>query len=199
MGARPGRRPSMLNEEQVSEARRLVAAGRATPTRLAQRWGVPSGTLKMAIRGDSWGWLCDPPPVTAPSPGAVNRRLSETDVITARQQVTAGAPVQRVAAELGVAAATVSQAVSGQTWRHLDTLVAPIPLCSPVLAYRECRLTSEIVTQARRSVADGTSTIAALARAADVHESTMRAAVRGYSWRHITDPAPVRAAPATSG
>jgi hypothetical protein len=66
--------------------------------------------------------------------------------------------------------------------------------CSPRCAGRSRRpghpaakLTTEIVADARRRFRAGES-IAALARAAGVSESTMRRAVRGEGWRHVDLP-----------
>ena len=49
---------SKLTEEQVLEARRLVASGpKGTLFALARSWGVTRSALGAAVRGQSWGWL----------------------------------------------------------------------------------------------------------------------------------------------
>lgn len=57
------RRVGRLSRQQVAEARRLYAAGRATKRSLAARYGVGQDTIREAIHGVTWQDITDPPPV----------------------------------------------------------------------------------------------------------------------------------------
>lgn len=190
--ARPGRRPSVLNEDQVIDARQRVSRGQANVSRIAQELGVDSNVLRRAVNGTTWGYLNSAvPPVLQKNSGERNQRLTHAQVVDGRRRIRAGETYAGLAREYGVAEATLSHAVRGVTWRDV-TEEQPIPHEEPQTPapVRRTLLTHEAVAYARTHYQRGAS-ISVLADHFSVAETTLWNAIHGISWRSVTDPPPV--------
>lgn len=110
-----------LTEAIVLECRRRYAAGE-TQTLLAAEFGVDQSVISDAVRGKTWTHLAGA--VVKPNirPGA---KLTESVVLEIRRRYTDGETQAVLAREFNVAHSTVSHAVHGRRWAHLEGAVSP--------------------------------------------------------------------------
>lgn len=103
-----------LTAEEVAEARRAVAAGAAIAP-IAAELGVHEATLGAAVRGRTWRWLEDPPPIPAEPTGRIpaNTVLSEGEVRRARKDYANGVSMSVLAGRFGVSESAMWGAVHG--------------------------------------------------------------------------------------
>lgn len=126
-----------------------------------------------------------------------NATLTDDQVREIRRRYATETILYReLAAEYGVAVATISHAVSGRTYAHI-TDVPPLKEDFRKLG-RSGRqntarrvLTDDQVRWARRRYARRDISMRALADELGIKVSALQAAVNGYSYRHITDVPPV--------
>ncbi|MGW0885348.1 hypothetical protein [Streptomyces sp. NPDC002671] len=185
----------VLTAELVRDARRQVQNG-ASVDHLARAFGVTSRALSKAVYGATWRRVDDPPPLSRPGPADPDQPsptvLDEEHVRRLRREHAGGATVRYLATRCGLPYNTVHDAIRGVTWADVDEK-------APEDASGEPRrpgvlLTAATVGEMRRAHADGAS-LRSLADRFGLEYATVRAAVRGATWRHLTDPPPV----ATSG
>lgn len=107
-----------LVDEQVVEMRHSYAAGGVTQSELAERFGVAAGTVRNAVRGESWA--DNEGPVTRRRVGAPPARrqtaLDASDILAIRERYAGGETRTALAAEFEVSDGTVGFIVRGQTW-----------------------------------------------------------------------------------
>ncbi len=188
---RGGRR--VLTVELVRDARRQVQDG-ASVDHLARAIGVSSRALSKAVYGATWSRVDDPPPLSRPEPADPDQPsptvLNEDDVRRLRREHAGGATVRYLATRSGLPYNTVHDAIRGVTWAHVDEEGAN---GSAAEARRPgVLLTAAMVGEMRRAHADGAS-LRSLADKFQLKYATVRAAVQGATWRHLTDPPPVPA------
>ncbi|WP_340377229.1 hypothetical protein U5640_20535 [Streptomyces sp. SS7] len=187
-----GRR--VLTAELVRDARRQVRDG-ASVDHLARAIGVSSRALSKAVYGVTWRRVDDPPPISRPRPADPDRPsptvLNEDHVRRLRREHAGGASVRYLATRDGLTYNTVHDAIRGVTWAHVDEQVS-----EEILPGEACRpgvlLTAATVGEMRRAHVGGAS-LRSLADKFRLKYATVRAAVRGTTWRHLTDPPPVPA------
>lgn len=90
---------------------------------LASEYGVPFVEMRQLLRGDTY-YLEGGPIATTLNykPPA----LSDDDVIAIRQAIAAGAPSSNLAKQFDVPRHMISNACSGKTHRHLNTIAPPV-------------------------------------------------------------------------
>lgn len=186
-----GRR--VLTTELVREARRQVQDG-ASVDRLARAFGVSSRALSKAVYGATWRQVDDPPPLSRPQPADPDQPsptvLNEDHVRRLRREHAGGASVHHLATRNGLPYNTVHDAIRGVTWAHVSDQA---PADFPVGTRRPgVLLTAATVADMRRAHANGAS-LRSLAEKFHLEYATVRAAVQGATWRHLTDPPPVPA------
>ncbi|MFB8088414.1 hypothetical protein [Streptomyces sp. NPDC055992] len=183
-----GRR--VLRREQVAKARRAARAG-VSVDQLAREIKVSNRAISKAIYGVTWKRMTDPPPLTRPTPADPDQPsptvLSWERVQRLRQEHRQGASVRSLASREGLSYNTVHDAVRGVTWAEWEQPQEESDERRPGVL-----LTADVVSDLRRAHAAGES-LRALADESGFEYATVRAAVRGTSWRHITDPPPVPA------
>ncbi|MBP2059630.1 transposase-like protein [Streptomyces iranensis] len=186
-----GRR--VLAAEVVRDARRRVQNG-ASVDQLARAIGVTSRALSKAVYGATWRWVDDPPPLSRPQPADPDQPsptvLDEAHVRRLRREHADGATVRYLATRCGLPYNTVHDAICGVTWAHVDEQV-------PDESSGDQRrpgvlLNAASVGEMRRAHAGGAS-LRSLADGFCLEYATVRAAVQGTTWRHLTDPPPVPA------
>ncbi|MFJ2217665.1 helix-turn-helix domain-containing protein [Streptomyces sp. NPDC101062] len=111
-----------LTPALVAELRTDIAAGSATITDVAQRFGVRWRTVESAAYGWTWRSVTDPAPLVPPepqnAPPPTFARLTPDIVADMRRQYRAGhATFGRLARRHRVGESTVRNAVLGHTWR----------------------------------------------------------------------------------
>lgn len=117
-------------------------------------------------------------------------KLSASDVRAARHAAATGVSVSTLARAYGVHHETMAKAVYGETWRRL-TQPPPLPRQKVEARARlNGRLTVAQVADARRRYVAG-ETKRAIATSLKVGEDTVREAIHGVTWRHVTNPPPV--------
>ncbi len=186
-----GRR--VLTEELVRDARRQVRSG-ASVDHLARAIGVSSRALSKAVYGATWRRVDDPPPISRPMPADPDQPsptvLNEDHVRRLRREHADGASVRYLATRNGLPYNTVHDAIRGVTWGHVG---GQVPEDLPGEPRRPgVLLTAASVGEMRRAHAGGAS-LRSLADKFRLEYATVRAAVRGATWRHLTDPPPVPA------
>lgn len=151
----PAERRRRLTAEQVSKARRLVAAGTETITSLAASFDCSYQVVESAVRGRTWGRLADPPPVpvSEPGPTPANIKLNARKVASARRRYLAGASAAGIAAGYGVSLSAILSAIHGRSWAGV-TDPPPVPVGEAGL---EPVMGQEDVEQARSMRAAGSS------------------------------------------
>lgn len=183
-----------LTAELVRDARRQVRNG-ASVDHLARVIGVSSRALSKAVYGANWRRVDNPPPISRPQPADPDQPsptvLNEDHVRRLRREHAGGASVRYLATRNGLPYNTVHDAVRGVTWAHVDDQ-------TPEGSAEEVRrpgvlLTAAAVGEMRRAHARGAS-LRSLADKFHLEYATVRAAVQGATWRHLTDPPPVPAA-----
>lgn len=186
-----GRR--VLTAELVRDARREVQNG-ASVDQLARAIGVTSRALSKAVYGATWRRVGDPPPLSRPQPADPDQPsptvLDEGHVRRLRREHSDGATVRYLATRWGLPYNTVHDAIRGITWTNVEESVPEEP--SGDQRRPGVLLTAAIVGEMRRAQAGGAS-IRSLADRFGLEYATVRAAVRGATWRHLTDPPPVPA------
>ena len=95
----------------VVEARQRRSRGES-PHTMAKEYGVHYRALQKAIYGETWAHV----PGALPRPGKL---LTADNVIEARQRRLNGENVYAMAKEYGVKAATLYNAIYGDTWAHV--------------------------------------------------------------------------------
>lgn len=177
----------------MRDARRQVQDG-ASVDRLARAIGVSNKALSKAVYGVTWRQVDDPPPLSRPQPVDPDQPsptvLDEAQVRRLRREHAGGASVHYLATRNDLLYNTVHDAVRGVTWAHVDEQGSEE---SPDRRRRPgVLLTAAMVAEMRRAHADGAS-LRSLADERRLEYATVRAAVQGTSWRHLTDPPPVPA------
>ncbi|MGW7723869.1 hypothetical protein [Streptomyces canus] len=156
--------------------------------------GVSSRALSKAVYGATWRRVGDPPPISRPRPTDPDQPsltvLNEDHVRRLRREHADGASVRYLATRTGLTYNTVHDAIRGVTWAHVDDR-------TPEEDAGEIRrpgvlLTAATVGEMRRAHANGAS-LRSLADEFSLEYATVRAAVQGVTWRHLTDPPPVPA------
>ncbi|MGD3109474.1 hypothetical protein [Streptomyces sp. YGL11-2] len=159
---------------------------------LARAMGVSSRTLSKAIYGSTWRKLDDPPPLSRPRPRDPDHPsptvLDENRVRRLRREHAGGVSVRYLATRNGLSYNTVHDAIRGVTWAHVDDLAPEEPL--EQRRRPGVLLTAAVVAEMRRAHAGGAS-LRSLADKFRLKYATVRAAVQGASWRHLTDPPPM--------
>lgn len=186
-----GRR--VLTAELVRDARWQVRNG-ASVDHLARLIGVSSRALSKAVYGATWRRVDDPPPLSRPQPADPDHPsptvLNEDHVRRLRREHAGGASVRYLATRNGLPYNTVHDAIRGVTWAHVDEQASEElpgePRRPGVL------LTAATVGELRRAHAGGAS-LRSLSDKFHLEYATVRAAVQGATWRHLTDPPPVPA------
>ncbi|MFE4018664.1 hypothetical protein ACFXPZ_14745 [Streptomyces sp. NPDC059101] len=181
----------MLTADLVRHARRQVRDG-ASVSHLAQAMGVSSRALSKALYGATWSQVDNPPPLSCPQPRDPDQPspivLDEDRVRRLRREHAGGASVRYLATRNGLHYNTVHDAIRGVTWAHVGDLA------QEESAEQQRRpgvlLTAAMVADMRRAHANGAS-LRSLADKFHLKYATVRAAVQGASWRHLTDPPPV--------
>ncbi|MFJ7768014.1 hypothetical protein ACIQ1J_06255 [Streptomyces sp. NPDC097107] len=183
----------MLTAELVRDARRQVRNG-ASVEHLARLIGVSSRALSKAVYGVTWRRVDDPPPIGRPQPADPDQPsptvLNEDHVRRLRREHAGGASVRYLATRCGLPYNTVHDAIRGVTWAHVDDQAAEE--CAGELRRPGVLLTAAVVGEMRRAHAGGAS-LRSLADKFHLEYATVRAAVQGATWRHLTDPPPVPA------
>ncbi|MEV7392854.1 MULTISPECIES: hypothetical protein [unclassified Streptomyces] len=186
-----GRR--LLTAELVRDARRQVQNG-ASVDRLARAIGVTSRALSKAVYGATWRGVTDPPPISRPQPADPDQPsptvLDEAFVRRLRREHADGVTVRYLATRCGLPYNTVHDAIRGVTWAHIDDHAAEGS--SGDQRRPGVLLTAATVGEMRRAHAGGAS-LRSLADRFRLEYATVRAAVQGATWRHLTDPPPVSA------
>lgn len=113
-GARCG--ASELTAEIVIECHQRYLTGE-TQRALAEEFNVDQAAISKAIRGKTWAELNLPPIPVNTKPGA---KLTEAIVIECRRRYASGETQATLAAEFGVTHSTISHAIHGRRWAHLD-------------------------------------------------------------------------------
>lgn len=183
----------MLTAELVREARQQVQNG-ASVDRLARAFGVTSRALSKAVYGATWRRVDNPPPISRPQPVDPDQPsptvLDDDHVRRLRREHAGGASVHYLATRDGLTYNTVHDAIRGVTWVHVDEQA------SEEIAEKARRpgvlLTATTVGEMRLAHASGDS-LRSLADKFHLKYATVRAAVQGATWRHLTDPPPVPA------
>ncbi|MFD8716884.1 hypothetical protein ACFV2H_02330 [Streptomyces sp. NPDC059629] len=183
----------VLTAELVRHARRQVQNG-ASVDHLARAFGVPGRALSKAVYGATWRGVDDPPPLSRPQPIDPDQPsptvLNEELVRRLRHEHAGGATVRYLATRCALSYNTVHDAIRGVTWAHVDGRVPEGHSGEPnrpgVL------LTAALVGEMRRAHTGGAS-LRSLADRFGLEYATVRAAVQGTTWRHLTDPPPVPA------
>lgn len=116
------------------------------------------------------------------------RKLTAELVREARRRYAAGETLKEIAADMPVGLDAVHCAITGRTWAHVKNPdpIPPHPTNNPNTV-----MTAAMVKEARRRAAAGES-VNDMVSDYPVGESGLRQAILGYSWKHITDPPPVR-------
>ena len=129
------------------------------------------------------------------TPGEANRhaKLTEAQVLEARRRYLDGERQAALAAEYGVSARTLADAINGATWAHVGDpadVVAAKALARSERGWRQrgelnvnAKLTHAAVTRIRRLYAAGGASQAALARQFGVSRATVQRVVAGRGWR----------------
>lgn len=186
-----GRR--VLTAQLVRDARRQVQGGTSVD-HLARAFGVTSRALSKALYGATWRWVDDPPPLGRPQPADPDQPsptvLNEEMVRRLRREHAGGATVRYLATRCGLPYNTVHDAIRGVTWAHVDEGLLDESSGGP--GRPGVLLTAATVGEMRCAHADGAS-LRSLADRFGLEYATVRAAVRGTTWRHLTVPPPVPA------
>jgi len=106
--------------------------------------------------------------------------LTDEVVVEARRRARAGQGHDTIAAEMGFQRATLSLAIRGKTWAHLDTIEAPLPGRPG-----GTRLTEDDV-RAIRLAREEDVPLAALATRYGITKSAISHIANGRSWGHVT-------------
>lgn len=188
-----GRR-RVLTADLVRDARRQVRDG-ASVDRLARAIGVSNRVLSKAVYGATWRQVNDPPPISRAQPADPDQPsptvLDEDNVRRLRREHAGGSSVRYLATRSDLPYNTVHDAIRGVTWAHVDEMASEE---SPGRQRRPgVLLTAVTVSEMRRAHANGAS-LRSLADKFRLEYATVRAAVQGATWRHLTDPPPVPAA-----
>ena len=143
------------------------------------RWG-PKGTGRVGVRAG-----------IAPQGRGVDcpaSKLTEAQVIEARDLFRAGFAFSEIGEKFGVSASTVSSAVRGYSWAHIPGAV-PLAEVRGNTGERIDRaiLTRKKVVLARRLAREGVRPTD-LARMMKVHVMTIYSALRGRTWKHVPNP-----------
>jgi hypothetical protein len=123
-------------------------------------------------------------------------RLTDAIVRELRRRATAGESLGALAREFGVSRPTVSIAVSGKTWAHLNDDAPPVtaddfdqPRQLHGEAHGQARLSADDVAAMRRRAAAGES-VGSLAKEYGLAAGYALRVIRGESWTHLNDVAP---------
>ncbi|MFE6592562.1 hypothetical protein [Streptomyces sp. NPDC057781] len=177
----------------VRYARRKMRDGGSVDG-LAREIGVSSRALSKAIYGVTWRQVDDPPPLSRPQPMDPDQPsrtvLDEDQVRRLRRSHAGGASVRYLATRNNLPYNTVHDAIRGVTWAHVDGQASEES--SEQQRRPGVLLTAAAVAEMRRAHADGSS-LRSLADKFRLEYATVRAAVQGTTWRHLTDPPPVPA------
>lgn len=106
-----------LTEELVATLRRRVRAGEPLK-RLAREFRVRDYTIKLAVEGDTWRHVPEPPALPEDRVAFRYGRLSPSDVTAIRGRLAEGEKQAAIAADYGVASSTVSRIATGRQWRE---------------------------------------------------------------------------------
>lgn len=109
-----------LTAEIVREARARWADGEVSVYKLSREFGFPEMTLYNAIIGRSWAHVQDPGPVPVDPDIRHGAKLTPHMVREARCRRAAGVPLAQLADEADVTLATIRDAITGRTWKHVD-------------------------------------------------------------------------------
>lgn len=119
--------------------------------------------------------------------------LTDAAVLAIRQRYVAGERVRDLAQEHGVADSSISNIITGRTWKHVGGPVDPAPLMQGA-RYRRSPLTDGMVEAIRARYTAG-ETAGALARDYGVSRGTVRDIVTGRTWKHVGGPTQVQKRP----
>ncbi|MEU9019170.1 helix-turn-helix domain-containing protein [Actinomadura sp. NPDC048394] len=117
-------RRSVLTARKVAAARRAFGRGTATLAELARRYGVSETTISAAVHGRSWQHV-SAPPVPPGEPGISSMIAAREPEI--RRRAEAGEGIRTIAADLGVAASTVSRLLTRAQHRRPSPPSPPSP------------------------------------------------------------------------
>ena len=116
--------------------------------------------------------------------------LTDEQVVDIRRSAREGVSAGKLAARYGVSVNTAALAAKGKTYKHVSE-----PPVERLQNLRRKQLTDDQVAQLREEVRAG-ATIASVAKRFGVHQVVARHAVRGRSYKHVSEP-PVTATPAS--
>lgn len=152
----------------VIEGRQAVAAGE-TLRSVASRLGVPYDTLRGAVRGATWVWLDDPPPV---APHYIRRAFSAEFVAALWCRYEAGDSIYTISDDYDWSAETLRRAFLDAGYKLRGRNASTV------------RLNSAIVLRLRKLHSEGHS-VAHLARLCGAPYQTVWQAVRGVNWADV--------------
>lgn len=118
-------------------------------------------------------------------------KLTNRDVQAIRAAVRRGTVQKDLAGHFGVSLAVISRIVRGEGWTHVpndpsvDLAGLPAPRPRAIrrgVANNKAKLNPQLVTEIRSRYAQGESQTA-LAKAFNVHQTTISPIVRGESWK----------------
>lgn len=123
-GQRAGERngASILTRDMVVTLRKRARAGE-TIADLSRALGIGADTARLAVRGETWTHVEEQPVesrASAVGEGNPAAKLTAARVAAARRMARGGVAVETIASAYGVTTKTITRAVRGETWRHVD-------------------------------------------------------------------------------
>jgi hypothetical protein len=191
-----GRKQAILDEEKVSESRRLYREGTSIAD-LAVRFGVGFNTMRMALSGKK-NWRHVPDPIAdfrtrsewTPK-GVANHssRLDPETVAAARQAYSSGATPEDLALEFGVSDRSMRAALFGETYSYVPNPVdkRSHKEATPRGTWHPNAKLDEIDVKEIRDASIKGESIASIARRFRIDASSASAIIRKETWTHVGD------------
>ena len=177
----------ILTDEIVAQCRRRYTPNYGCTRQLADEYGVSYTAMRFALIGKTHARVIEPPPID-PRHRHKNRRLptcASVRLMRHRGNVEQVKP-SVIAAELGIAAATVIEALKGDSYRYCGgpTLYAGMP------RPKAKSLTDDDASALRRHYEAGMA-VTDMEALYGVGYRTIYRAISGETHAHITDPPPM--------
>ena len=172
-----------LTEAEAVEIRERYAAGDVTQTDLADEYGVGPGTIGHLTAGRTWPDAGGPitPPSTTNGAGHFKAKLTEADVVEARERYAAGGITQTdLADEYGISVVGMNRTLRGDHWAHAG---GPLAEAQP-----HPKLTEAEVVEIRERYAAGADTQNDLAAEFDITQPMVGHLIAGRNWADAPGP-----------
>jgi plasmid maintenance system antidote protein VapI len=121
-----------LTEDQVTEIRRIYAAGTMDAKQMGQLYGVSAASIDNIVNGATWGHVdgIDPEQLAAirltrrlesqAKATDATRKLTEADVLAIRSEyVPRKVSMYKLAEKYGVSQSVVSEIINRKSWTHI--------------------------------------------------------------------------------